>query len=170
MKIGVAADHRGKEVYANLLAWLEQEGHEAVDMDHYKAKACDYPDVAYPVAVAVANGGVDRGVLICGTGIGMCIAANKVKGVRAAMVHDEIGADMSRRHNDANILCLSADMLGQRIINRIVKTWLTTEFEGGRHARRVSKINAIEQGLNPTQVTDAPDEADQLNETTAASE
>ena len=146
MKISLAADHRGKDVHAQLYSWLEQEGHVLVEGPSCQNRACDYPDFAYPVAKAVAEGRIDRGILICGTGIGMCIAANKVKGVRAAMVHDEIGADMSRRHNDANILCLSADMLGQRIINRIVKAWLETEFEGGRHARRVKKITAIEQG------------------------
>ena len=156
MKIVVAADHRGREVQSQLFNWLTQEGYEVIDMNTCQTKACDYPDIAFPVASAVAEGQIDRAILICGTGIGMCIAANKVKGVRAAMVHDEIGADLSRRHNDANVLCLSADMLGQRIINRIVKTWLTTEFEDGRHRRRNAKIQAIEQGLNPSTVADAP--------------
>jgi ribose 5-phosphate isomerase B len=154
MKIAIAADHRGKEVQTHLNTWLSQEGFDVVEFSTCDCKAGDYPDYAYPVATAVADGDIDMGVLICGTGIGMCIAANKVKGIRAALVHDEIGADLSRRHNDANILCLSADMLGQRIINRIVKTWLTTEFDGGRHARRNSKINAIEQGLNPIDCAD----------------
>ncbi len=154
MKVSLAADHRGKDVYTQLCDWLKQEGYEVVEYPTCGNRACDYPDYAFPVAKAVADGQIDRGILVCGTGIGMCIAANKVKGVRAAMVHDEIGADMSRRHNDANVLCLSADMLGQRIINRIVQTWLETEFEGGRHARRVKKISAIEQGLDPSNVTD----------------
>ncbi len=156
MKIAIAADHRGTEVCEQLQQWLRQEGYEVVEMETCQGKACDYPDYAYPVATAVAQGQIERGILICGTGIGMSISANKVKGVRAALVHDEIGADLSRRHNDANILCLSADMLGQRIINRIVETWLSTAFEGGRHARRVSKIHAIEQGMSPNTVTDAP--------------
>jgi ribose 5-phosphate isomerase B len=88
---------------------------------------------------------VDRGILICGTGIGMCIAANKVHGVRAAPCHDSITAEMSRRHNDANVLCLSADLLGEELIERMVRIWLTTDFEGGRHARRVDKIVKHEQ-------------------------
>lgn len=160
MRIAVAADHRGREVQVQLFKWLQQEGHEVVEMDTCQSKACDYPDIAYPIASSVAEGKIDRAVLICGTGIGMCIAANKVKGVRAAMVHDEIGADLSRRHNDANILCLSADMLGQRIINRIVKAWLNTEFEGGRHARRNAKIKAIEQGQPPRTAIDSQATAD----------
>jgi len=151
MRIAIAADHRGKDVHSQLSNWLAQEEeYEVVAIDSCEDKAGDYPDYAFPVATAVAQGEIDRGILICGTGIGMCIAANKVKGIRAAMVHDEIGADISRRHNDANVLCLSADMLGQRIINRIVKTWLDTSFEGGRHARRNQKIQAIEEGLNPS--------------------
>ena len=117
-------------------------------------RTCDYPDMAYPVSTAVSTGEADRGILVCGSGIGMCIAANKVKGVRAALVHDEIGAEMSRRHNDANVLCLAADLLGARIIERIVTTWLKTDFEGGRHARRVNKIAAIEEGRSPDTVAD----------------
>lgn len=152
MKIAIAADHRGKEVQAHLYTWLKQEGFDLVDVLTCQSKACDYPDIAFPIATAIADGQIDRAVLICGTGIGMCIAANKLDGVRAATAHDEIGADLSRKHNDANVLCLSADMLGQRIIDRIVKTWLTTEFEGGRHARRNAKIQAIEQGLDPSTV------------------
>jgi len=97
---------------------------------------------------------VERGILICGSGIGMSIAANKVGGVRAALVHDEVSADMSRRHNNANVICLPADMLGPRIIDRIVKTWLDTPFEGGRHERRVQKIAAIERGDSPSSVAD----------------
>ena len=150
MRIAIAADHRGKEVQSQLYDWLKQEEYDLVDVETCRSKACDYPDIAFPVASAVAEGQIDRAILICGTGIGMSIAANKLNGVRAAMVHDEISAGLSRRHNDANILCLSADMLGQRIINRIVKTWLTTEFEGGRHERRNAKIRAIEQGLAPS--------------------
>ncbi len=152
MRIAIAADHRGKEVQSHLLNWVRQEGYTVVEMDTCRSKACDYPDIAFPIASAVADGEIDRAILICGTGIGMCIAANKVKGVRAALVHDEIGADLSRRHNDANVLCLSADMLGQRIINRIAKTWLNTEFEGGRHARRNAKISEIERHLHPNTI------------------
>ena len=104
----------------------------------------DYPDVASLVGHAVSRGEVDRGVLICGTGLGMCIAANKVPGVRAASCHDDLTAEMSRRHNDLNVLCLSADMLGERLMDRMVEIWLNTPFEGGRHTRRVEKILALE--------------------------
>jgi ribose 5-phosphate isomerase B len=152
VKIALGADHRGVEVRKQLIAMLKQEGCEVVDMGTFDGKACDYPDVAFIVAKAVARGEADRGVLVCGTGIGMSIAANKVKGIRAALVHDEIGAEISRRYNDANILCLSADMLGIRIIERITKTWLVTKFEEGRHARRNQKVHAIEDGKNPSSV------------------
>ena len=97
------------------------------------------------MAEAVSDGRVERGILICGTGIGMCIAANKVKGVRAAPCHDSITAEMSRRHNDANVLCLSADLLGEELIDRMVRIWLETEFESGRHVRRVEKIKRFEE-------------------------
>jgi ribose 5-phosphate isomerase B len=110
------------------------------------SESVDYPDFAFQVARAVGSGQVERGILICGTGIGMCIAANKVRGVRAAPCHDSITAEMSRRHNNANLLCLSADLLGEELIDRMLKIWLETEFEGGRHARRVDKITAFEAG------------------------
>ena len=105
----------------------------------------DYPDVAARVGSTVSKGDVDRGILICGTGIGMSIAANKFPGVRAAPCHDDLTAEMSRRHNDLNVLCLSADMLGEKLIDRMVEIWLNTPFEGGRHARRVDKIAELEQ-------------------------
>jgi ribose 5-phosphate isomerase B len=108
-------------------------------------ESVDYPDVAAVVAEKVSKGEVDRGILICGTGIGMCIAANKFTGVRAAPCHDDITAEMSRRHNDLNVLCLSADLLGEKLIDRMVEIWLNTEFEGGRHARRVEKITELEK-------------------------
>ena len=151
MKIAVGADHRGTEVRAHLCDWLLQQGFEVILQTGAVSgeKACDYPDVAYAVAQAVVEGKADRGILICCSGIGMSMAANKVQGIRAALVHDEVGAEMSRRHNDANVLCLSGDMLGIRFIDRIVKTWLTTEFEGGRHVRRIQKITAIERGIPP---------------------
>jgi ribose 5-phosphate isomerase B len=108
-------------------------------------ESVDYPDFALQVAQAVSMGAVERGILICGTSIGMCITANKVRGVRAAPCHDSITAEMSRRHNDANVLCLSGDLLGEEMIERIVKIWLTTDFESGRHARRVEKILRFEE-------------------------
>lgn len=159
MRIAIGADHRGIDVYNCLVNWLQQRGHEAFNMAVRTDGPCDYPDTAYRVATAVSDGDADLGILVCGSGIGMCIAANKVKGIRAALVHDEIGADISRRYNDANVLCLAADMLGQRIIERIVETWLDATFEGGRHSRRVDKISAIEQGLAPENYKDTIDSA-----------
>jgi ribose 5-phosphate isomerase B len=153
IKIAVGADHRGSDMLSQLVLQLEQEGWAVMPMTCNEQRSCDYPDMAWPVARAVADGEADRGILICGSGIGMCIAANKVAGIRAALVHDELGAEISRRHNDANIVCLAADLLGQRIIERIVTTWLNTEFEAGRHARRNRKIEAIENGQDPGTVT-----------------
>ena len=105
----------------------------------------DYPDIAVAVAEKVSQKQVDRGILICGTGIGMAITANKVPGVRAATCHDELTAQMCRRHNDVNVLCLSGDMLGERNLEGLVQVWLSTEFEGGRHARRLDKISELER-------------------------
>ena len=144
MKIAIGSDHRGFEVKQRIITALQQLGHEVLDVGPHRRESVDYPDFAFQVATAVGEGRVDRGVLICGTGIGMCIAANKVHGVRAAPCHDSITAEMSRRHNDANVLCLSADLLGEELIGRIVRLWLETEFEGGRHARRVEKITRFE--------------------------
>jgi len=155
MRIVIGSDHRGREVRDHLVSSLMQAGHDVDTIISDRDNGCDYPDVAYPVATAVANGEADRGILVCGSGIGMSIAANKVNGVRAALVHDEVGADMSRRHNNANVLCLPADMLGMRIIVRLVMTWLAAPFDGGRHARRVSKITVIEQGRDPGEMNEA---------------
>jgi ribose 5-phosphate isomerase B len=154
MKVAVGADHRGTEILSQLILQLEQDGWSVLAKGQAQQRSCDYPDIAWPVARAVSDAEAARGILVCGSGIGMCIAANKVPGVRAALVHDELGAEISRRHNDANVCCLAADLLGQRIIERIVTTWLTTEFEGGRHARRNRKIQAIEAGQNPESVTE----------------
>lgn len=144
MRIAVGSDHRGYSVKENLVQLLKKMEHDVVDCGTHDCNSVDYPDVAAIVARHVHTGDVDRGILICGTGIGMCIAANKVPGVRAAPCHDDLSAEMSRRHNDLNVLCLSADMLGERLIDRMVEIWLRTEFEGGRHARRVEKIAALE--------------------------
>jgi ribose 5-phosphate isomerase B len=144
MRIAVGSDHRGFSVRAKLVDLLRRLGHQVEDVGSFTGDAVDYPDVAAMVASKVSRHEVDRGILVCGTGLGMCIAANKFIGVRAAPCHDDLTAEMSRRHNDANILCLSADLLGERIIDRIIETWLSTPFEGGRHARRVEKICALE--------------------------
>ncbi len=144
MKIAVGSDHRGFQVKENIVQLLKRLGHEVVDCGTHDAASVDYPDIACVVARQVSGHEVERGILICGTGIGMCIAANKFPGVRAAPCHDDLSAEMSRRHNDLNLLCLSADMLGEKLIDRMVEIWLRTEFEGGRHARRVEKITHLE--------------------------
>ena len=140
MKIAVASDHRGFQVKDRILRLIDDLGHDVVDFGPESTDSVDYPDYANPVAQAVAAQEVDRGILICGTGIGMCITANKVKGVRAASCYDQISAQMSRLHNDANVLCLSADLLGHQLITRMVEAWVNAEFEGGRHQRRIDKI------------------------------
>jgi len=145
MRIAVGSDHRGFSVRAKVIELLQRLGHEVEDMGTFSPEAVDYPDVAAMVAPKVGNGEVDRGILVCGTGMGMCIAANKFHGVRAAPCHDALTAETSRRHNDTNVLCLSADLLGERLIDRIIELWLTTPFEGGRHARRVEKITRLEE-------------------------
>ena len=146
MKIAVASDHRGLTVKERILRQLADLGQEGVDLGPNSPESVDYPDYAYLVAHRVSDGSADRGILLCGTGVGMCIAANKVKGVRAAPCHDSITAEMSRRHNDSNVLCLSADLLGEELIDRMVRIWLEAPFDAGRHARRVEKILKIEQG------------------------
>ena len=144
MKIAVASDHRGFVVKGKILALLTDLGHEGLDYGPEGSESVDYPDYAALVAQDVSAGRVDRGILICGTGMGMCIVANKFPGVRAANCHDDLTAEASRLHNDANVLCLSADLLGERLVNRMVEIWLNTQFEGGRHARRLSKIAEVE--------------------------
>jgi ribose 5-phosphate isomerase B len=147
LRIAVGSDHRGFSVRAKLIDLLERLGHEVDDVGAFSSDAVDYPDIAALVAAKISRHEADRGILICGTGLGMCIAANKFAGVRAAPCHDDLTAEMSRRHNDANILCLSADLLGERILDRMIETWLTTPFEGGRHARRIEKIAELERKL-----------------------
>ncbi len=154
MKIAVSADHRGKKVHEMLLGFVQELGHGVVEARSCDANSCDYPDMAFDACGKVSTGVADRAILVCGSGLGMSIAANKVKGVRAALVHDDIGAELSRSHNNANVLCLSADMLGEKLIQDIVKIWLTTDFEGGRHQRRVNKIMAIEAGQDPTTIAE----------------
>jgi ribose 5-phosphate isomerase B len=144
MKIVIGSDHRGVEIKRRLLPVVQSMGHELIDIGTDGAESVDYPDYAYEVAKRVGKGEVDRGLLICGTGTGMCIAANKVRGVRAASCQDVLTAEMSRRHNDANVLCLSADLVGEDQMTQMIRIWLETGFEGGRHERRVEKIAKIE--------------------------
>ena len=144
MNIVIGSDHRGVEIKARLLPLLRSMGHEVLDIGAEGAESVDYPDYANEVAKRVGKGEMERGLLICGTGTGMCIAANKVRGVRAAACQDVLTAEMCRRHNDANVLCLSADLLGEDQMMQMIRIWLETAFEGGRHARRVDKIAKIE--------------------------
>jgi len=139
MKIGIGCDHAGFELKSALLASV-LKAYDVVDMGTDSAQSVDYPDIAKPVAQAVANGEADYGILICGTGIGMSMAAGKVKGVRAARCSEPYSAEMSRRHNDANVLCFGARVIGIGMAEMIVEKWLSTPFDGGRHARRVGKI------------------------------
>ncbi len=145
MRIAVGSDHRGDHLRLKLIDHLQRLGEEVVDLGVPANDDTDYPDVAETVARQVSRHEVDRGILICGTGLGMCIVANKFPGVRAAPCFDDITAELSRRHNDLNVLCLSGDVMGEKLADRIVETWLRTPFEGGRHARRLQKIAAIEQ-------------------------
>jgi len=146
MRIAVGSDHRGVHLREKILDLLERMGIPTVDVGtRYPEPPVDYPDIAAQVASKVARGEVDRGILICGTGIGMAIVANKFPGVRAAPCHDLLTAEISRRHNDTNILCLSGDMLGDRLVDLLVEVWIKTEFEGGRHARRLEKIRQLER-------------------------
>ena len=166
MKIAVASDHRGVRVKGQILAQLDELGHASIDYGPEDAKSVDYPDYAVCVAEAVATGQVDRGILICGTGMGMCIAANKFRGVRAVTCHDDVTAEYSRRHNNANVMCLSADMLGDRLLGRIVEIWLRTEFEGGRHQRRLEKIAKLEDAQScVTRAADATESCSGLSDT-----
>jgi len=155
MKIAVASDHRGFQVKSRILVQVTEIGHETIDMGPLTAEIVDYPDYGAKGSRAVSEGLVDRAILICGSGIGMSIVANKFPGVRAALCHDELTAEMSRRHNDANVLCLSADLLGERLTLRMIEIWLETAFEGGRHARRIGKIADFEHHMeeNQTQCT-----------------
>lgn len=153
MNLALSADHRGVGATRQLADRLKSMGHEVTLVGNLTGEMCDYPDPAYAAGELVRAGKVERAILLCGSGIGMCIAANKIRGVRAALVHDELTAEMSRSHNDANVLCLSADLLGQKLIEKIVDIWLGTEFMGGRHERRVKKIRAIEEGKDPGAVS-----------------
>jgi ribose 5-phosphate isomerase B len=145
MRIAIGSDHRGFTVKARIIQLLGRMEHEVFDAGPANPESVDYPDIASVVARRVSEGQSDRGILVCGTGIGMCIAANKIPGVRAGTCHDDLTAEMSRRHNDLNVLCLSADMLGEKLIDRMVEIWLKAEFEGGRHARRIEKIGKLEE-------------------------
>jgi ribose 5-phosphate isomerase B len=145
VKIAIGSDHRGFHTKERIREMLTSKGHEVLDFGTNAQVGCDYPDLAYPTCRAIVEEKAELGILLCGSGIGMCISANKVKGIRAALCHDELTAEMSRRHNNANVLCLPADLIGEELTRRIVEVWLRTSFEGGRHERRVRKIGEYEE-------------------------
>ena len=147
MKISLGSDHRGVQIKARLLQMLDAKGFNVADEGTNSDEAVDYPDFATQVAKKVSRGDADRGILICGTGIGMAIAANKFSGVRAAPCYDEVMVEMSRRHNNVNVLCLPGDLIGERPVDDLVLMWLQTEFDGGRHENRVQKIDALDQQI-----------------------
>jgi ribose 5-phosphate isomerase B len=144
MKMALGSDHAGFELKEDLRAYLAELKIEALDLGTYSEDSVDYPDVAAKVAEKVAREEVERGLLICGTGIGMSIVANRFAGVRAALCHDLYTARISREHNDANILALGGRLIGKGLAREILKVWLETEFQGGRHERRIRKIAALE--------------------------
>ena len=146
MRIAVAADHAGWKDKTWVAERLRKLGHEVTDFGTDSAESCDYPDFAVAVATAVADGRCDQGVLVCGTGIGMSIAANKVKGVRAAACQCAEAAKFGRAHNDANVLCMGSRLTDRETMAAILDAWLATPFEGGRHEHRVNKINSLDQG------------------------
>lgn len=147
MKIAMGADHGGFRLKEQLKQVIESLGHEVVDFGTDSEESCDYPDAALPVAKSVVSGEFDKGVLICGTGIGMSIAANKVPGIRCALVHDAFTAKATRMHNDSNVLAMGGRVIGPGLAEDIVRIWLSTEFEGGRHERRLQKITDLEKSL-----------------------
>ena len=138
MKIALGSDHGGFALKRDIAAWLEQSGHGVLDLGNEGLESVDYPDYAEKVCRAVLSGDCERGILICGTGIGMSMVANRHRGIRAALCHDAFTARMSREHNDANVLCLGGRVLGPALALDIVAVWLAASFEGGRHQRRIN--------------------------------
>ena len=145
MKIALACDHGGLNLKNAVIEYLKQNGYEYVDFGTDSTASCDYPDFALPAAEAVASGECDKGILVCSTGIGVSIVANKVPGVRCAHCHDAYCATFTRLHNDANVLAMGEKVVGVGYALQIVEAFLTTQFEGGRHQRRVDKITAVEK-------------------------
>ncbi|MGB4326826.1 MAG: ribose 5-phosphate isomerase B [Bacillota bacterium] len=145
MKIALGSDHAGYDLKNRIKDFVETLGYEPYDLGPYSQESVDYPDCAVKVAHAVRDKQCDLGILVCGTGLGMAIAANKIKGIRAVTCSDTFSARCSREHNDANILCIGARVVGEGLAMDIVKTWLESEFEGGRHLRRVNKIIKLEE-------------------------
>ena len=149
-KIAIGADHRGFTLKEVIIDIIKKSCYEINDYGAFRAKRCDYPPIAFKVASGVASGKFDRGILICKSGLGMSIVANKVPGIRAALLHNIDSARSSRKHNDANVAVFSEDSIDKRTAKKILKVWLTAEFSGGRHARRLKQIRAIEKKLSKT--------------------
>jgi len=147
MKLVLASDHRGYYLKDSLKKFLEERKIEFLDVGTFSADSVDYPDFAMLAAEKVSHGDYERGILICGSGIGMCVVANKFPGIRAAVCHDITAAEMSRKHNDSNMLGLGADVINEELARKILQVWLETKFEGGRHLRRIQKISEIESRL-----------------------
>lgn len=145
MKIAVASDHAGFPLKGKVVEHLRARGYEVLDLGPQGPEAVDYPDYAREVALRVSSGEVERGVLICGTGVGMAVVANKFKGVRAVPAYHEYTAVQSREHVDANVLCLGARVLGEELALRVLEAWLSGKFQGGRHLRRLEKLREIEE-------------------------
>ena len=145
MKIAIAADHAGYRLKQSVTERLLASGHQVLDMGTNSEESCDYPDYAVEASRAVVRGEAERGILVCGTGLGMCITANKVAGIRAVGPCDPVQAEMSRRHNDANVICLGERTMDIEKVFEILDIWLATDFEGGRHARRLELIAELEQ-------------------------
>ena len=144
MRISIASDHGGYDLKEDLRSWLIGLGHEVEDFGCHSRESCDYADFAEPAARAVAEGKCDRGIVICTTGIGISITANKVKGIRCALCSEPVSASLTRHHNDANMLAMGAGMVGPMLAREIVTAFLTNDFDGGRHQRRVDKVMAVE--------------------------
>jgi ribose 5-phosphate isomerase B len=145
MKIAIGSDHAGFELKEFLKTELEKKRHVILDFGPFDTSPVDYPDYGFKVAQAVAKGDAEKGILVCGTGIGMCVVANKVKGIRAALVYDLFGAIQSRRHVNSNVLVLAGRMTAKELASEIVRVWLGTPFDGGRHAERIRKIEEWEE-------------------------
>ena len=154
MKIAIGCDHGGYELKKKILKYLDEHGYRYSDYGcSSSTESVDYPDIAFPIAEAVASGKYDRGILVCGTGIGVSICANRVRGVRCALCSDPVSAELTRKHNNSNVLALGGRIIGSEVAKEIVSKWLTTEFEGGRHERRLTKIANYTSGSYSSDVS-----------------
>lgn len=145
MNIAICSDHGGYELKTKLIPFIEEMGHEVFDFGCFDTSSVDYPDYAFPMAEAVARGEFDRGIAICGTGIGVSICCNKVKGIRCALCGDVLSAELTRRHNDSNVLAMGGRIIGVETAKAITRIWLDTAFDGGRHSGRICKITVFEE-------------------------